>query len=289
MSEENTPYYPEQGSFIAERHVQTLLPAGMKPEETRVLFVHAHPDDESTATGASMSALSRAGAQVDLLTATRGEMGEVIPADFKHLEAWHPGTIDRGEALGQLRQKELSEALRILKVSHHEYLGRGDARAENGASIYRDSGMEWGEDGRAKASPYAAQDCLTRLSEEEEAHAIASFIRARKPHVVVTYDDGGGYGHPDHVRMHLATLRAVKILQGTSEEPELVWGLEGDSNPEDARLQAVITGDQDAKREAMRAHATQVIIVSNDVFKFSNLVPQRISAVETYRLLSSKK
>ena len=146
VSEENTPYYPEQGSFIAERHVQTLLPAGMKPEETRVLFVHAHPDDESTATGASMSALSRAGAQVDLLTATRGEMGEVIPADFKHLEAWHPGTTDRGEALGQLRQKELSEALRILKVSHHEYLGRGDARAENGASIYRDSGMEWGEE-----------------------------------------------------------------------------------------------------------------------------------------------
>lgn len=288
VTQENTPYYPEQGSFVAENYVQSLLPADLAPADARVLFVHAHPDDESTSTGATMGALSRAGAQVDLLTATRGEMGEVIPDDLKYLEAWDPGTTDRGEGLGELREKELEAALNVLGVRHHEYLGRGDARAENGATIYRDSGMEWGEDGRAKANPVAADDCLTKLSEEEEAEAIASYIRAHKPHVVVTYDDGGGYGHPDHVRVHLATSRALNILRGSDAEPQLAWGLEGDSNPDDTRLQAVIEGDKDAKREAMRAHATQVIIVSDDVFKFSNLVPQKISAVETYRLLSSK-
>ncbi|WP_240334006.1 PIG-L family deacetylase [Rothia sp. ZJ932] len=285
---ENTevPYYPEQGTQVSDDAVYSLLPEGLNSEDARVLFVHAHPDDESTSTGATMGHLAAAGAQVSLLTATRGEMGEVIPEDLKHLEAWHPGTTDRGVGLGRVREQELTEALEVLGVKHHEYLGQGSAHVEGAPELYRDSGMAWGADGRATANPDAADDCLTKLSAEAQAQAVAQHIRTLEPQVVVTYDNGGGYGHPDHVRTHEVVVRAFELLG--ADAPALLWGLEGDFDAQDARVQAVIRGDHSRKREAMRAHVTQVIIISDDIFEFSNRVPQKISATETYRLLAGK-
>lgn len=287
-NEEATPYYPEQGNFLAADAVYSLLPAGIDTSKARVLFVHAHPDDESTSTGATMGALAEQGASVDLLTLTRGEMGEVIPEDLKHLEATHPDTTDFGAALGAYRAGELAEALKALGVSRHFYLGQGIAAVPSSRTIFRDSGMVWGQDGRAAANPQAAPDCLTSLDLDDEASGIAAVIRERRPHVVVTYDHDGGYGHPDHLRTSQATMRALEMIAGSEAEPLLVWGLEGEAKSEDSRKQAVIDGSLERKRAAMAAHQTQIIIVDDETFQYSNLVPQKISAVETYRLLQAK-
>lgn len=285
---ENQPYYPEQGNFVAAHAVYSLLPAGVDAQKARVLFIHAHPDDESTSTGATMGALAEEGAQVDLLTLTRGEMGEVIPEDLKHLEAAHPGTTDFGAALGEYRAQELAQALVALGVDRHFFLGQDVAAVPGGRKFFRDSGMVWGADGRAAANPDAARDCLTALNLEEEASGIAAVIRERRPHVVVTYDHGGGYGHPDHLRTYEASMKALEMVAGSDAEPLLVWGLEGEADPADTRQQAVIQGSLMRKRAAMQAHRTQIIVVDDETFQYSNLVEQKISARETYRLLQTK-
>jgi N-acetyl-1-D-myo-inositol-2-amino-2-deoxy-alpha-D-glucopyranoside deacetylase len=86
----------------------------------RVLFVHAHPDDESITTGGTIATLLDAGAHVTVLTCTRGELGEVIPADLQHL-------LESPEALGAYREKELAAAMAALGVTDHRYLGDDDA------------------------------------------------------------------------------------------------------------------------------------------------------------------
>lgn len=287
MSEENTPHYPEQGKFVARDAVFSLLPEGVRPQDARVLFIHAHPDDESTSTGATMGCLAQEGVSVDLLTMTRGEMGEVIPPELKHLEAEHPETTDFGAGLGAYREGELAEALTALGVDQHFYLGQGVAAIGGSERIFRDSGMVWGEDGRAAPNPAASADSLTALSLEDEAAGVVAVLQARRPDVVVTYDHGGGYGHPDHRRAYEVTQRALAEVAGTDAEPKLVWGLEGDIDPADTRVQAVIDGSLERKRNAMAAHKTQIIICSDHVFQYSNLVPQHISARETYRLLQA--
>ena len=287
MSEENTPYYPEQGSQITADAVRSLLPAGLDISAAKILFVHAHPDDESTSTGATMGYYAHAGAEVDLITATRGEMGEVIPEDLKHLEAWHPSNKDGGAGLGRVREAELAHALKILGVKQHSYLGQGFTATSGLPERYPDSGMSWGSDGKATVTPDASEGCLTRSPIEPQSHAIAAAIRQLRPDVLVTYDAGGGYGHPDHVRAHEMTIGALRLVMGSEYEPKMVWGLEGDFDPEDTRLQAVIDGDFEAKRGAMAAHATQVTVLTDSTFEYSNKVEQKISARETFRLLYS--
>ncbi|MGV3017525.1 PIG-L family deacetylase [Rothia sp. 88186D007BW] len=279
------PHYPVAGELITSSATFSLIPEGLQPKDATVLFVHAHPDDESTSTGATIGALIDAGATVHLLTMTRGEMGEVIDPSLRHLEAAHPANADRGHALGEYRDGELAAALKALGVRHHLYLGEGSSYLPGERTSYRDSGMAWGADGRAIANPSAADDCLTRLPLKPQADAIASAIRDTRPDVVVTYDADGGYGHPDHKRTYEATYAAVRSLEGTPFAPIALWGIEGDPNPQDTRQQAVIMGNIERKREAMRAHATQITITSDTTFEYSNKVPQPINSTETYRLL----
>ena len=85
------PYYPEQGVLVREDALPGLLPPGLRPEDARLLFVHAHPDDESIATGATMGRYAELGARVVLLTMTRGERGEVIPEPLHALEVGQIG------------------------------------------------------------------------------------------------------------------------------------------------------------------------------------------------------
>ena len=118
-----------------------------------------------------------------------------------------------------------------------------------------------------------------------QAEAIANAIRDIKPDVLITYDLDGGYGHPDHVRTHQAVLEALKILGDSNDRPILTWGIEGEFSEQDARQQCAITGSVEAKREAMKAHGTQIVVTGDTTFEFSNKVEQKISAVETYRLL----
>ena len=285
MPETSTPQYPAQGEHLMKNAKRDLLPSGYTPSEAVMLFVHAHPDDETTATGATMAYYAKKGAKVHLLTLTRGEMGEVIPPKLQHLEVGKPGNSDNGEALGEYRTAELNNATAKLGVRKRFFLGEEPATAPGALNIYRDSGMAWGKDGKPVANPKASEDSLTAQPIAPQAEAIANAIRDIKPDVLITYDLDGGYGHPDHVRTHQAVLEALKILGDSNDRPILTWGIEGEFSERDARQQCAITGSVEAKREAMKAHGTQIVVTGDTTFEFSNKVEQKISAVETYRLL----
>ena len=285
MPETSAPQYPVQGEHLMKNAKRDLLPSGYTPSEAVMLFVHAHPDDETTATGATMAYYAKKGAKVHLLTLTRGEMGEVIPPKLQHLEVGKPGNSDNGEALGEYRTVELNNATAKLGVRKRFFLGEEPATAPGALNIYRDSGMAWGKDGKPVANPKASEDSLTAQPIAPQAEAIANAIRDIKPDVLITYDLDGGYGHPDHVRTHQAVLEALKILGDSNDRPILTWGIEGEFSEQDARQQCAITGSVEAKREAMKAHGTQIVVTGDTTFEFSNKVEQKISAVETYRLL----
>ena len=282
---EATPSYPQQGTRIVSASKRNLLPNGRLIKDGVLLFVHAHPDDETSSTGATMAAYAREGAKVHLLTLTRGEMGEVIPEDLKHLQVGDPECADNGEALGEYRTGELVAASRTLGVASRFYLGQAPATATGTRKIYRDSGMVWGEDGKPAPNPKASSDSLTAEPIEPQAQAIANAIRSIKPDALITYDADGGYGHPDHVRTHRAVMQALSLLK-SSQKPVLVWGIEGEFDETDKRTQAAIYGSATAKRKAMREYGTQIVVTGDDTFEYSNGVEQKISGVETYRLLA---
>ena len=159
-------------------------------ETPRLLFVHAHPDDESVNNGATIAHYVALGAQVRVVTCTLGEEGEVIG------ERWAELAVDRADQLGGYRVGELTEALRALGVGEPIYLG--------GAGRWRDSGMAGTEPrGRQRFIRFIDAD------EREAVGALVAIIREQRPHVVVTYDPKGGYGHPDHVHACTVTTAAV--------------------------------------------------------------------------------
>ncbi|MDO5367205.1 PIG-L family deacetylase [Kocuria sp.] len=293
----STPRYPGAGT-VTEGAVDSLLPAGRAPGDARILWVHAHPDDESIATGGSIAHYAHAGATNVLLTMTRGERGEVIPEPLRHLEVGQPGCPDTdGTALGLYRVGELDDAAAALGLSDRFFAGETPAVDEsvgfaNGLGRYLDSGMSWGDNGRAQPAEDVSSAALTSATEGEAAAHVAAAIRAVRPHAVVTYCDDGGYGHPDHVRTHHVTVlgvdQAMTPARGARAwDVALVWGTEGESDPADQRQQAVIDGHLGAKRSAMAAHATQIVLPDDDpgTFELSNGVPQALTATEHYRLL----
>ncbi|MGK5630997.1 N-acetyl-1-D-myo-inositol-2-amino-2-deoxy-alpha-D-glucopyranoside deacetylase [Streptomyces sp. URMC 123] len=156
----------------------------------RLLLVHAHPDDESINNGATMAAYAAEGALVTLVTCTLGEEGEVIPPELAHLAA------DRDDALGPHRQRELAAAMRELGVTDHRFLG--------GPGRYRDSGMM----GVAQNDRPGA---FWRADVDEAAAHLVAVIREVGPQVLVTYDQDGGYGHPDHIQAHRVAMRAAEL------------------------------------------------------------------------------
>ncbi|OBF85569.1 N-acetyl-1-D-myo-inositol-2-amino-2-deoxy-alpha-D-glucopyranoside deacetylase [Mycobacterium sp. 852002-51163_SCH5372311] len=156
-------------------------------ETPRLLFVHAHPDDETLTTGATIAHYAAHGADVRVVTCTLGEEGEVIG------ERWAALAVDQADQLGGYRVSELTGALRALGVGEPTYLG--------GAGRWRDSGME----GTARRHRQRFVDA----DEHEAVGALVAIIREQRPHVVVTYDPRGGYGHPDHVHAHTVTTSAV--------------------------------------------------------------------------------
>lgn len=293
----STPRYPGSGT-VTEGAVDSILPPGRAPGEARILWVHAHPDDESIATGGSIAHYARAGATNVLLTMTRGERGEVIPEPLRHLEVGQSGCPDTdGTALGLYRVGELDDAAAALGLSDRFFAGETPAVDEsvgfaNGLGRYLDSGMSWSDNGRAQPAEDVSSAALTSATEDEAAAHVAAAIRAVRPHAVVTYCDDGGYGHPDHVRTHHVTVlgvdQAMTPARGARAwDVALVWGTEGEADPADQRQQAVINGHPGAKRAAMAAHATQIVLPDNDpdTFELSNGVPQALTATEHYRLL----
>ena len=195
------PKYPGGGHAIAGA-ADTLLPAGVDPARARLLFVHAHPDDEAINTAASLGHYSGLGATTVLLTMTRGERGEVIPPALRHLEVGQPGCPDTdGTALGLYRISELDAAAAAMGLTDRFYAGEPPALDAsvgfaNGAGKYVDSGMSWGPDGFAQPTADVSPAALTAADPDEAAAHVAAAIRALRPHAVVTYADDGGYGHP---------------------------------------------------------------------------------------------
>jgi N-acetyl-1-D-myo-inositol-2-amino-2-deoxy-alpha-D-glucopyranoside deacetylase len=171
-------------------------------ETPRLLFVHAHPDDETITNGATIAHYSARGAQVRVVTCTLGEEGEVIG------DRWAQLAVDHADQLGGYRIGELTAALRALGVDEPVFLG--------GAGRWRDSGMP--------GTPRRRRQKFVDSDDREAVGALVSIIREHRPHVVVTYDPNGGYGHPDHVRTHAVTTAAVNAA-GTTEYPGTPWAV----------------------------------------------------------------
>ncbi|MDD1384275.1 PIG-L family deacetylase [Curtobacterium poinsettiae] len=173
-----------------------------RPE--RVLIVHAHPDDETLSSGGTIATLLERGAEVTVLTATRGERGEMLTEQLAPL-AGDPARVARH------RETEIAAALAALGGPQHLWLGgRGARPTDLPERRYVDSGMQWGPDGRATAAADAPADSLTEADLGEVVDDVRAAIRSTGADAVISYADDGGYGHPDHVRMHHAAQYAAR-------------------------------------------------------------------------------
>ncbi|GAB3607178.1 hypothetical protein GCM10027413_25870 [Conyzicola nivalis] len=238
----------------------------------RVLFVHAHPDDESITTGGTIATLVSAGAAVTVLTCTRGELGEVIPDELQYL-------LDSGDELAAYREGELAEAMRALGVTDHRYLGEANARwVDLEPRRYLDSGMRWGASGTAEALDSSDEPSLAAAPVSAVTADIAAVISDIAATAVVSYDERGGYGHPDHVRAHDAARRAAEVM-----------GVPYFEIATDARGPVVVdvTPVADRKRAALAAHRTQLTL-DGDTFALSNGVSQPIGVTESFRRVSTE-
>ena len=233
----------------------------------RALFLHAHPDDESLSTGGLIALMTDAGARVRVVTCTRGERGEVVAGPLAALE----GTPE----LAEHRELELAAALRELGADGPCFLGTPRARAHYRGPGFRyvDSGMVWGGDGRAAAAPDAPAD---RFAQSAWALAdVAAAVHRFRADVVVSYDAGGGYGHPDHEWAHVAALSAAR-RQGVPFV-EVAQGEASDATEVDIDLAA--------KRRALAAHASQLTL-TDDGYVLSGGQRHALEPVERYRLVT---
>ena len=219
-------------------------------DQRSVLFVHAHPDDETISTGALIAECVARGSRVFLLTCSRGERGEVVAGPLTALA----GTIE----LAREREHELDRATGILGVHSKFWLGEPPARAAGlSPRRYRDSGMIWIRPGLAGPADDAAADALSVAPLAEVAGDIAALIVRLRPALVVSYDDGGGYGHPDHVRAHEAALAASRST-GTPFAEVLETPTDGAEWFDLPHRLAVVT-------DALRAHASQLTVHGTDI------------------------
>lgn len=159
-----------------------------------VVAVHAHPDDESLSTGALLTALVDAGTRVVLVTATRGEEGEMVPGAV---------SPDDPRPLEQIRETEIDGATAVLGIAERHWLGTSPALAPGEPPRrYRDSGMQWVREGLAGPSPTADADSFSLRPLEQPVADLVALLEHVRPDAVIGYDDEGTYGHPDHVRAH---------------------------------------------------------------------------------------
>ena len=261
----------------------------------RLLLVHAHPDDETINNGATMAMYAALGASVTLVTCTRGEEGEVLIPELAHLAA------SATDSLGQHRITELALAMKELGVTDHRFLGAD-------AKLYRDSGMMGTE-------PNYRPDVFWQADLDEAADLLVQVIDEVKPHVLITYDEFGGYGHPDHIQAHRVAMRAaeksdwdipkiywnvmpVSVIQEGIDAMKGIgsdfWGAEKAEDlpfaKADSFVHALVDGNAyvDKKMNAMKAHSTQ-IAVDGPFFALSNNVGLQVWGNEYYTLVKGEK
>jgi N-acetyl-1-D-myo-inositol-2-amino-2-deoxy-alpha-D-glucopyranoside deacetylase len=269
----------------------------------RMVLVHAHPDDESIGTGATMARYAADGAHVTLVTCTLGEEGEILVPELHRLRA------EEADQLGGYRIGELSAAMRALGVTDFRFLGE--------AGRWRDSGM--------MGTPSNDHPrCFWRADLGEATRELVAVLREVRPQVMVTYDENGGYGHPDHIQAHRVAMAALDAAADPAYAPEagdpwqvakVYWtalprsvlqaGIDalraaGDTSffagveraeelpmgvPDELVSTEVDARDfLDLKMDAMRAHATQ-ISVDGPFFALSNNVGHKAFGVEHFRLV----
>jgi N-acetyl-1-D-myo-inositol-2-amino-2-deoxy-alpha-D-glucopyranoside deacetylase len=261
----------------------------------RVLLVHAHPDDETINNGSTMALYAALGAEVTLVTCTRGEEGEVLVPNLAHLAA------HATDSLGDHRVEELALAMKALGISDHRFLGEGTIK-------YRDSGMMGTE-------PNNRPDAFWKADFEEATNHLVRIIEEVKPHVMITYDEFGGYGHPDHIQAHRVAMSAAeksawniqKIYWNVMPKSVIQEGIDAmkkigsdfmgaesaDDLPfakDDSFVHALVDGNEyvEQKMDAMRAHATQ-IEVDGPFFALSNNLGLQVWGYEYYTLVKGTK
>jgi N-acetyl-1-D-myo-inositol-2-amino-2-deoxy-alpha-D-glucopyranoside deacetylase len=261
----------------------------------RVLLVHAHPDDETINNGATMAMYAALGAQVTLVTCTRGEEGEVLVEEHSHKAAAHD------DQLGEHRVLELADAMKALGVTDHRFLGEPHTQ-------YRDSGMMGTE-------PNERADNFWKADFDVATQHLISIIDEVKPHVLITYDEFGGYGHPDHIQAHRVAMAAAAksswniekiywnvmprsvIQEGIDAMKELGSDFFGAEKAEDlpfAKDDSFVTAHIDGngyveeKMAAMRAHATQISL-DGPFFALSNNLGLQVWGNEYYTLVKGEK
>jgi N-acetyl-1-D-myo-inositol-2-amino-2-deoxy-alpha-D-glucopyranoside deacetylase len=162
-----------------------------------MLLVHAHPDDESITTGVTMAKYVAEGAGVTLVTCTLGEEGEVLVESLAHLAA------QQEDGLGRERIAELEASMKELGVTDHRFLG--------GPGRFRDSGMADSPGGGAMVSETVRPDSFWAADLREAADLLVPIIREVRPQVLITYDEYGAYGHPDHVQAHRVAMYGSQL------------------------------------------------------------------------------
>jgi N-acetyl-1-D-myo-inositol-2-amino-2-deoxy-alpha-D-glucopyranoside deacetylase len=264
-------------------------------ESIRILLVHAHPDDETINNGATMALYADRGAQVTLVTCTRGEEGEVLVPGLSHL-----ASTDQ-DLLGLHRETELAAAMKALGISDYRFLGAPTTK-------FRDSGMMGTE-------PNNRPDVFWQADLDKTAMILVDVIEEVKPHILITYDEIGGYGHPDHIQAHrvamraseLATWQIQKIYWNTIPKSVIAQSMEKmkeigsdffgaesiDDVPfakDDEFVTTLIDGSDyvDSKMAAMKAHETQIAL-DGPFFALSNNLGMQIWGDEYYTLVKGTK
>jgi LmbE family N-acetylglucosaminyl deacetylase len=245
---------PGRSPSVSDRFVGFGSPPASREDASMSTLVtfHAHPDDEAIATAGVMAKAAAEGHRVVLVTATRGEHGEIVP-----------GVLGEGEPLGERRTAELEEAAAVLGVARCEVLG------------YVDSGMMGTPENDGPGS-------FWRADLDEAAGRLAAILAEERAEVLTVYDDHGTYGHPDHIQVHRVGVRAgeiarvAKVYEATISrdhvrrlaalrppdvddeelpDPDAI----GLGVPEDEITTVVdVTPYLDKKRQAMVVHASQI-------------------------------
>ena len=263
----------------------------------RLLLVHAHPDDETINNGVTMAKYAADGINVTLVTCTRGEEGEVLVDSLLNLAS------SKDDKLGEHREVELKNAMDELGIKDFRFLGAPNKK-------WRDSGMMGTPQNDRK-------DVFWQADLDEAANELVKIILETKPQVLITYDEFGGYGHPDHIKAHQIAMRAAeiasqqdwqvsKIYWNTTPRSVIQMGIDkmkevgseffGAENADDlpfAKPDELVTSVVKApeyvphKLAAMKAHATQ-ISVDGPFFALSNNLGLSVWGDEYYTLVKGE-
>ncbi|TDQ04208.1 mycothiol conjugate amidase Mca [Labedaea rhizosphaerae] len=163
-------------------------------DKLRLMAVHAHPDDESSKGAATMAKYVAAGHEVMVVTCTGGERGDILNPAMER--------PDVKENMSEIRKAEMAKAAEILGVQHR-WLG------------FVDSGLPEGD-----PKPPLPEGCFALVPLEESAAKLVEVVREFRPHVIITYDENGGYPHPDHIRTHEVSVAAFDAAGDPDRYPD---------------------------------------------------------------------